>query len=87
MIEAYFSLDRTPEGAFDVGYSIENEAFLVNLYLDKILDTSLAEEFAIDSREFTNFVGDNFSWLCVDATVFTVYDTSAKENVILQISF
>lgn len=80
----------TPQKLFDVAYSTQTETFLIDFYFDKIAELTGC------SLNETEGLKEEFSYLLADmkdvvvaysgnCAAITVYDTSAKENIVFQI--
>lgn len=89
--EIFFQSGENSAGVFDIAYRAEDETYLVDFYLDKLADTPIAKEIDLGPQAeqdffldvMMNVVGSYFGDI---SAVFTIYDTSAKEHVILQYS-
>lgn len=75
---------------FDVAYSTQTETFLIDFYFDKIAELTgcpleeaegLKEELFYLLADMNQEIADYFGTYAA----ITVYDTSAKENIVFQI--
>ena len=72
---------------FDVTYSTQTETFLIDFYFDKIAELTGCPPEAADGLEYV-FADMNdaiAAYVGTYAAVTTLYDTSAKENIVFQI--